>query len=134
MNINFSIEENIYIKSISDELFDLHNEYDFIKHEVSYMDKKVSLVWRNTEDKNILILEHINVDYLVIDSNSLGEDANTLSTVSYFSSKDRSTNDSITSNSIPDKDDDIIYYFENENFIRISCDKIKLKLRPHVVL
>ncbi len=129
MKTNFRIEENIYVIDTSGRMFDLHNDYDFMKADVNQEKKIATIVWKEVEGNNLIIIEHFYIQYLILNCESLDEDSKTLSTISFFTSKMRDLNDNITSQEKPEEEDDIIYFFENENYIRIQCDETIMSVR-----
>ena len=129
MKVNFEIKENIYIQ-YNDTLYDLHNEYDFIKYIFDIEKNSVTLYFKSISSEEIILLKHSSIIYFnsfkKIENNSIViEDSNTLANISFFESLDRDTNDSINIRKIPNVDDDIIYFFENEDFIRLKSKSIE---------
>ena len=133
MKTNFSINNNLNI-NINDLDFDLHNNFDFEKISFDKHSMEIILIWKKSTGRwaNDIIFECLELKHSKITFFHCGylediysnEDWNTLSTITYFPSNNRINNDYCTLQTIPFLDDDIIYTFENDSFIRIKCDKI----------
>jgi hypothetical protein len=83
--------------------------------------------WVSEKEFNTIELVHEGISFLLINSETgISIEDKTLNSIGYFPSNERHINDSITNRNKPQKDDDIIYLFENEQFIRVNCFEIKL--------
>ena len=60
------------------------------------------------------------------DNSEFPEDENTLSVISFFPRSMRNINDGFIDQSKPNKNDDIIYLFENGKMYRLNCEEIEL--------
>lgn len=139
MITNFEIEENIGIRN-GNTFFDLHNNYSFIKFDFREGEKEVILYWDKSDGKwaeqevyNHLKINHTEITYfeygfLDNENTSFEEDRKVLSTITFFPSNNRHDNNSYTTQVKPTMTDDIIYVFENGNFIRIKCKSILFEL------
>ncbi len=128
MIANFEVEDIIYIKK-DNLLYDIHNEYNFIRFDFNDEHGNVSLYWKSVSSNSILKIEHKNIKYYLFNKSFINakpakEDSKTISSITFYSSLDRKTNDHITDQKKPSEEDDIIYYFENEDFIRVGCKEI----------
>ena len=61
------------------------------------------------------------------DENSKVEDDTCLGEISFFPSTARKINDSITPQENPNEGDDILYFFENGQQIKIHCEEIEIR-------
>lgn len=137
MKVNFDIIDNIAL-NYQGLYIDLHNNFNFEKIEFNVDHNEVKLTWKKTDGEWVgknelskIILTHNGVDYLKImgqDENSFLQDKNTLAEISFFPSTSRGINDSMSSQQKPNPDDDIMYFYENGQAIRIHCDKIELSV------
>lgn len=83
---------------------------------------------KNNEFDNIAFI-HRNVSYLNIhylNPLEYPQDDQTLNFISYFPVQDRNINDGFITKSTPAENDDILYNFQNEQFIRINCEEIEM--------
>jgi hypothetical protein len=137
MKVNFDILDNIAL-SYEVLYIDLHNNFDFEKLEYNVGHRELTLTWKKTDGEWVgknelskIILTHTGVDYFAISGqgeNFVLQDNKTLSEISFFPSTSREINDSISSQQKPNPDDDIMYFYENGQAIRIHCDKIELSV------
>ena len=136
MTSNFELEDSIALK-FAGRYIDLHNNFDFIGYEYDISIRQIILKW--TKSKGAWVIEgefstlgliHKNVSFLTISYDNLQykypNDDKCLSFISFFPSSDRLTNSGFIDQFSPAENDDIIYSFETEHFIRIGCDKIEL--------
>ena len=136
MITNFEIVEN-YALSYEGRHIDLHNNFDFrgFRHDITRKLLTLSWVktegsWVNEKEFDKIELVHQGVSFLSINSETgISIEDKTLNCLGYFPSNERHINDSITNQNKPQKEDDIIYLFENEAFIRINCLEIKILCR-----
>ena len=63
------------------------------------------------------------------DEKSTYEDDSCLGEISFFPSTGREINDSIVPQTKPNDGDDILYFFENGQLIRIHCEQIELGIK-----
>ena len=133
MITNFEIIEN-YALNVYGRHIDLHNNFDFVEYKYDVIEQKLTLYWVKTngnwvkeEEFKAIELVHKRVSYLAMNTETLSAiQDNTLSSITFFSSNDRHINDCITPQSKPEIDDDIIYLFENGQFIRVNCEEVEL--------
>ncbi|MBK9929182.1 MAG: hypothetical protein IPP04_04835 [Saprospiraceae bacterium] len=136
MTVNFEIEDNYALTYLGQHI-DLHNNYDLVGYDYKIVDRQLVLTWTKSlgdwtkeSDFARLTLIHSNVFFLKIGydnkENEFPNDDKCLGGISYFPSTDRETNDGLISQGKPNDEDDIIYIFETDHFIRIGCDDIKL--------
>jgi hypothetical protein len=135
MKVNFDIKDNQAIE-IEGRHIDLHNNFDFVGFDYKIAEREIIIHWKKSSgewvDKNefsSLVLTHKDVTYLKVieqDENSTYEDDCCLDVMSFFPSTAREINDSIVPQSRPNEGDDILYFFENGQRIRINCKQIEL--------
>lgn len=128
MEVNFIIEENIYLKS-KEKLYDIHNEYDFIRLEFDNESNSLILYWKAIESDNKIKIHHRQLEYYYSSKSFTKaqpdlEDSRTISSITFFSSETRDIHDNITYQNTPNSTDDIIYLFENEDVIRVKCKEV----------
>lgn len=138
MKVNFDIVEN-YALSYEARHVDLHNNFDFTGFAYDVKNRELKLSWIKANgdwiDKNEvagLVLVHKAVTYLTVsdqDEQSTYNDDSCLGEISFFPSTAREINDSIIPQAKPKDGDDILYFFENGQQIRVHCDEIELKLK-----
>jgi hypothetical protein len=137
MKVNFDIQDNHAIE-IAGRHIDLHNNFDFIGFDYNVADREIKLHWKKSSgdwvDKNefsSLVLTHKDVIFLRVidqDENSTYEDDSCLGEITFFPSTAREINDSIIPQKKPNDGDDILYFFENGQLIRIHCKEIELSV------
>lgn len=137
MKVNFDIIDN-HALTIAGRHIDLHNNFDFVRFDYNVADREIKLHWKKSSgdwvDNNefsSLVLTHKAVTYLKVidqDENSTYEDDCCLDEVTFFPSTAREINDSIVPQSKPNDGDDILYFFENGQRIRIHCKQIELSV------
>ena len=137
MKVNFDIKDNHAIE-ISGRHIDLHNNFDFVGFDYNVSDREIKLNWKKSSgdwvDKNefsSLVLTHKDVTFLKVieqDEKSTYEDNSCLGEITFFPSTEREINDSIVPQPKPNDGDDILYFFENGQQIRIQCKEIELSV------
>ena len=137
MKLNFDIKDNHAIE-IAGRHIDLHNNFDFVGFDYKVAEREIRLCWKKSNgdwvDNNefsSLVLIHKGVTFLKVieqDEKSVYEDDCCLGEITFFPSKVREDNDSIIPQPKPNDGDDILYFFENGQLIRIHCEKIELSL------
>lgn len=135
MLTNFSIIDNYAIK-IDDQFYDLHNNYDFVRmeqltdaHEIVILFRKSDGEWAAGEKVEEIRLIHRGVSYLNVqekDADAAPEDETCLSDITFFPREDRDTNDSLLIQTTPNATDDILYFFQSGQRIRIGCESIEV--------
>lgn len=135
MKVNFAIKDNHAIE-IAGRLIDLHNNFDFVGFDYNIANREIKLHWKKSNgdwiDNNefsSLVLTHKGVTFLRVieqDEKSIHEDNSCLGEITFFPSTAREINDSIVPQSKPNDGDDILYFFENGQQIRIHCKEIEL--------
>src|SRR5690554_6853482 len=135
MKVNFDIKDNHAIE-IAGRHIDLHNNFDFVGFDYNVADREIKLHWRKSGgdwvDKNefsSLLLTHKGVTFLKVieqDEKSTYEDDSCLGEITFFPSTTREINNNIISQTKPNDGDDILYFFENGQLIRIHCKEIEL--------
>ncbi len=138
MKVNFDITDNQAL-SIAGRHIDLHNNFDFVGFDYNVADREVKLRWNKSSGEWVdkkefssLVLTHSLVTFFkVIDleKKSTFADDSCIGELTFFPSYERELNDSIMPQSKPNEDDDIIYFFENGQRIRIHCEKIELNVK-----
>ena len=137
MKTNFEVIEN-YAINFEGKHIDLHNNFDYFNFENNIEKREIKLHFRKSNGKwipeteiNSLILIHKNANFLRIieqDENSKFEVDCSLSEISFFPSTEREMNDSIIPQSKPKEKDDILYFFENGQLIRIHCEEVLIEI------
>jgi len=137
MKVNFDIKDNHAIE-IAGRHIDLHNNFDFVGFDYNVADREIKLHWKKSNgewvDKNefsSLVLTHKGVTFLRVidqDENSNYEEDSCLGEITFFPSTAREINDSIVPQQKPNDGDDILYFFENGQLIRIHCKEIELSV------
>lgn len=135
MKVNFDIIDNHAIE-IEGRQIDLHNNFDFHSFDYNVADREIKLYWNKSSgdwvDKNdfsSLVLTHKGVTFLRVidqDEKSTYEDDGCLGEITFFPSTAREINNSIVPQPKPNDGDDILYFFENGQLIRIHCEEIEL--------
>ena len=138
MKVNFEIVDN-YALTYEGWHIDLHNNFDFVGFDYNVEERKIKLNWKKSNgdwvDKNefsSLVLTHKIVTFFRVikqDDKSTYNDDSCLGEITFFPSTERETNDSIVLQSKPNDGDDIIYFFENGQQIRIHCEEIELNVK-----
>lgn len=138
MKVNFDITDN-HALNFEGRHIDLHNNFDFIGLDYNVADREVKLVWTISKgdwvDKNelsSLVLSHKAVTFFKVidqDAKSTCDDDSYLGEITFFPSTTREINDSIIPQSKPKDEDDILYFFENGQRIRIHCEQIELTVK-----
>ena len=137
MNVNFDIIDN-YAIEIAGRHIDLHNNFDFIGFDYNVADREINLHWKKSNGNCIdnnefssLVLIHKQVTFLRVidqDPNSKFEDGCCLGEISFSPATSREIDDCILRQPKPNDDDDILYFFENGQLIRIHCEQIELSV------
>ena len=114
---------------------DLHNNFDFIGSDYEIVSKRLVLTWKKSignwvkvDEFSKLTLIHSNVSFLNYnyDNNTLSSFDNCLSEITFFPSTERTKNKEFIDQAKPKEDDDIIYSFVTDHFIRVGCENILL--------
>ena len=143
MKVNFDITDN-YALNFEGRHFDLHNNFDFVGFDYNVVEREIKLNWKKSNgdwvDKNELsnlVLVHRAVTFLKViaqDEKSNYDDDSCLGEITFFPSTAREINDSIVPQSKPNDGDDILYFFENGQRIRIHCEQIELSVNKDQIL
>jgi hypothetical protein len=143
MKVNFDITDN-HALSFEGRHIDLHNNFDFVGFDYNVVEREIKLNWKKSSgdwvDKNelsSLVLAHKAVTFLKVidqDEKSNYDDDSCLGEITFFPSTARETNDSIVPQSKPNDGDDILYFFENGQRIRIHCEHIELSVNKDQIL
>jgi len=138
MKVNFDIKDNHAIE-IAGRHIDLHNNFDFVGFDYNIVDREIKLHWKKSSGEWVdkkefssLVLIHKGVTFLKVikqDEKSAYEDNCCLGEITFFPSTARAVNDSISPQTKPNDGDDIIYFFENGQLIRIHCEQIELGIK-----
>lgn len=137
MKVNFDIKDN-HALEIAGLHIDLHNNFDFVGFDYNVPDREIKLHWKkssgeyiNKNELSSLILIHKTVAFLKVveqDERSNYHDDICLAEITFFPSTAREINDSVVPQSKPNEGDDILYFFENGQLIRINCEQIELNI------
>ena len=135
MKVEFDIIDN-HALSFEGHHIDLHNNFDFVGYDYNKAERQIKMNWKKSSgdwvrkyEFSSLILKHSAVTFLkVIDQDQIGngEESGCLGEISFFPSSEREVNDQLLPQSRPNEGDDIIYFFESGQCIRIHCEKIEL--------
>ena len=135
MKVNFAIKDNHAIE-IEGWHIDLHNNFDFAGFDYNVADREIKIYWKKScgdwvgkNEFSSLVLTHKDVTFLRVieqDEKSSYEDNSCLGEITFFPSTAREINDSIVPQTKPNDGDDILYFFENGQLIRIHCKEIEL--------
>lgn len=136
MIVNFEIE-NHHALIYRGSHIDIHNNFDFSGFSYEPDNRQLNLTfiksngdWVKNDKYKTLTLVHTNVFFfkIVYDNKerNFTADDKCVSDITFFPSNDREVNDRITMQGKPDEDDDIIYMFQSDYFIRVGCNKIEL--------
>jgi hypothetical protein len=135
MITNFEIIDNYAVK-IDDQFFDLHNNYDFVgmeqlteTDEIVILFRKSDAEWAANETVKEIRLRHRGVSFLNVqekEAEASKEDETCLSEITFFPKEDRAVNDSLLIQTTPNATDDIIYFFQSRQQIRIGCESIEV--------
>lgn len=138
MKINFDIKDNQAIE-IAGRHIDLHNNFDFVGFEYNVANREIKLNWEKSNGDWVgkneflsLVLTHKGVTFLRVieqDEKSIYKDDSCLGEITFFPSTAREINDSIAPQTKPNDGDDILYFFENGQLIRIHCEQIELSIK-----
>lgn len=135
MKVNFRIEDN-YAVNYEGRHIDLHNNFDFSGYTYDSAQRQLTLQWVKSSGKWVpptelcgLRLIHDNVSFLSIQF--LSEEAYPpneccLSDLTFFPSTHRTTNEGIIYQAVPTAEDDLLYIFQNEAYIRVGCTETTL--------
>lgn len=143
MKVNFDITDN-HALDFEGRHIDLHNNFDFVGFDYNVVGREIKLNWKKSSgdwvDKNelsSLVLAHKAVTFLKVidqDENSNYDNDSCLGEITFFPSTAREINDSIVPQSKPNDGDDIIYFFENGQRIRIHCEQIELCINKEQII
>lgn len=135
MKVNFDIIDN-HALNFEGRYIDLHNNFDFVGFDYNVVNREINLNWKKSigyrVEKNVLsglVLTHKAVTFLEVtgqDENSHCDDGCCLGEITFFPSAERELKGCLITQSKPNDGDDIIYFFENGQQIRIHCDQIEL--------
>lgn len=135
MKVNFDIIDN-HALEIAGRHIDLHNNFEFVGFDYNVVDREIKLYWKKSSgewvDKNEfsrLVLIHKEVTFLKVidqDEKCTYENDRCMGEITFFPSTEREINDSIVPQHKPKDGDDILYFFENGQLIRIHCEQIEL--------
>ena len=135
MTTDFEIVDNYALRQ-DGLLFDLHNNFDLSDFHYNVKTRefiitwtKASGEWVKSDEADEITVRHSNVSFLTIsdrDPESITDDDKCLGEISFFPSTSRDINDSIVIQARPTEEDDILYFFENGQLIRVCCETIEL--------
>ena len=133
MKTNFDIENNIAVQFDGIHI-DLHNNFvlhsKLVKGEIIFIEfERLNEDCVHENEFKKLIFIHRNVTYEFYENGNndqYPEDENTLSVIGYFPESMRDINDGFMVREKPESKDDIIFIFQNDKTIRISCEEIEL--------
>ncbi len=138
MKVKFDIKDN-HANEIAGRHIDLNNNFDFVGFDYNVADREIKLHWKKSNgdwlDKNecsSLVLTHKEVTFLRVieqDKKSTYAEDSCLGEITFFPSTEREINNSIVSEPKPTDGDDILYFFENGQLIRIHCEQLELGIK-----
>ncbi len=132
METNFELRELIYIYH-NERYTDLHNNFDFAGYDLDNGNDLLILrftrhegKWVAKDEYRAIILKHYNVSYqdMVLNNSGSDDDTVTIAEITFFPASEREVNDQFSTHELPGENDDILYTFENGNYIRIGCGTI----------
>jgi hypothetical protein len=134
VKVNFKIITSTEIAYDSRHI-DLHNNFDFVAFDYNFPQRKLSVHlkksngdWVQEDELENIVFIHRDVSFININFNnpldSIKDDS-TLEFISYFPKSDRNTNDSFINQEYPNEDD-ILFSFVNQQFIRVDCKQVEL--------
>ena len=137
MKSNFQIKNFIEIQYCGRTL-DLHNNFDFIGFNYQPSRNSLELNWQKSNGDWVPKDEVLNFSILHQDVTFINNsfDSQTFSSVvkyglidlTFYPSSDRETNNQLLDQESPKEGDDILYIFEGDMFIRVSCSEILLTI------
>ncbi len=140
MKVNFDITDN-YALNFQGRHIDLHNNFDFVGFDYNVLEREIKLNWKKSSgdwvdinELSNLVLTHKTVTFLKVidqDEESNYEDDSCLGEITFFPSTAREINNSIVPQSKPNDGDDILYFFENGQRIRIHCEQVELSVNKN---
>ncbi|MGZ5244770.1 MAG: hypothetical protein ACXWD4_12685, partial [Bacteroidia bacterium] len=122
----------------NDVYIDIHDDFDFIginkdnENQVTLKFTKTTGSWVGIYEFSELEFIHKHVSYIYKEVGEVGasdNDKKILGEITFFPSSSREINTSLTSQEIPNKEDDIIYFFEDGKVMRIGCEEIEVVVR-----
>ena len=135
MKVNFEITSSTEITYDGRHL-DLHNNFEVKRFDYAISERKLSIHlskakgdWVKEDELENIAFIHRNVSFVNINfTNPLefSNDDNCLDFISYFSKESRDINDGFLNKAFPEQNDDIIYSFVNDQFIRVNCEELEL--------
>jgi len=144
MKVNFDIKDNIALK-FEGHYIDLHNNFKFIGFDYNVNERELKMSWTKSNgdwvkenELSSLILTHKLITFLTItypERKENFDDDKCLGEITFFPSSSREINDSMTNQAKPNDEDDILYFFENGQFIIINCEQVELSINlPNEIL
>lgn len=132
MRTNFRIVDMIYCV-LDGQDFDMHNDYDFHTNNYDEAERILILEWKKStgdwvkkDNPAAIIFTHEDVSFLNI---SRPEDAQqTLEWLTFYPPSEREENDRYMSQETANENDDIIYQFTDESFIRVGASKVIVQI------
>jgi len=136
MTTNFEIEGNYAVRQ-DGRMYDLHNNFDVASFHYETSAREFKIIWKKSkgdwikpdDDPEELVILHKEVSFLLItDMDKERDESNDtcLRDITFFASSHRNMNDSLVIQEKPNADDDLLYFFENEQIIRVGCASAKL--------
>jgi hypothetical protein len=123
---------------LSGRLIDIHNNFEFVGFDYNVANRQLTLTWIKSAGNWVpenefkrLTFSHNNISFLTItqkDESDDPSDNTCLSEVTFFPSTQRDITDSFLTQKKPNQDDDILYFFQNGQTIRICSEEIYLMI------
>lgn len=138
MKINFKLIGNHSIKLEEHEI-DLRDDfeleyfhYDVLRKEIRLHWKKAEGSWVKSKEISRLTILHKDVCFFSAEGQDEMSDIQSdsqLSELTFFPASLREMNESISPQEQPHKGDDILYFFENGQLIKIHCKEIEAQIK-----
>lgn len=135
MKANFKIDNNSAVL-YNGQIIDLHNNFDFVgmTEDVQHKEVKLHFVksegnWVKADEFAQLTFSLKNITYKYVEEGepeSYPNDAKCLGEITFFPSEYRDINDSIMQQSEPRENDDLMFFFEDGQVIRVHCEEAEL--------
>lgn len=136
MKVKFEIIDNSAVQ-FQGRHIDLHNNFDLIeirefKNQVEIEIKKTEGDWVAQDELNGVLFLFKEVSYKYGEEGEhepFSDNWKILGEISFFPSSLRDMNDGIIPQRLPNKEDDILFFFENGRLIRINCNEVQIKIK-----
>lgn len=135
MKVNFEIYNNSAVLYKGQHI-DLHNNFDFVGMAEDVQNKQINLHfvktdgdWVKEDEFEQLTFSLKNYTYKFVqegEQEDNSDDAKCLGEITFFPSEHRDMNDSMTLQSEPNENDDLMFFFADGKIIRVNCEEAEL--------